>query len=89
VYLVGFIIRIYHDARSSDCQIQERTYLFTGNDFDMHRLSLAGQPDVVTGDLRVLLVSPGGCFSWRIPYIYIHRQNRLPDIIRRDIIYAV
>jgi hypothetical protein len=26
VHLVGFIIRIYHDARSSECQIQECTY---------------------------------------------------------------
>jgi len=23
VHLVGFIIRIYHDARSSECQIRE------------------------------------------------------------------
>jgi len=27
VHLVGFIIRIYHDARSSKCQICQQTYL--------------------------------------------------------------
>jgi len=25
VHLVGFIIRIYHDARSSECQIDEES----------------------------------------------------------------
>jgi len=27
VHLVGFVIRIYHDARSSECQIHIRTHL--------------------------------------------------------------
>jgi len=28
--LVGFIIRIYHDARSSECQIREIVFWYTG-----------------------------------------------------------
>ena len=28
MHLVGFVIRIYHDGRSSECQILERVTLF-------------------------------------------------------------
>jgi len=31
VHLVGFIIRIYHDARSSECQIKEMLMSYLKN----------------------------------------------------------
>jgi len=36
VHLVGFIIRIYHDARSSECQIRRIISLYKPNDDVFH-----------------------------------------------------
>jgi len=42
VHLVCFIIRIYHDARSSECQISNRNL----NDIGVHGSELSGSVDL-------------------------------------------
>jgi hypothetical protein len=42
VHLVGFIIRIYHDARSSECQIRRKISLYKPADDVSHYVTFSG-----------------------------------------------
>ena len=61
MHIVGFIIRIYHDARSSECQIRLTTHVI-----------VAGADDLWSLESQILLSSAINCVvSTRIVLVEI------------------